>query len=82
MTSQESKNSPAISEHSVRSILRRRRVAPAGAAGAGNGRPGERPVTTEEAESTARPATPLRRWSVADLIAEALTRPPADGFSH
>ncbi len=71
-----------ISETAVRGVFRRRRRAAVS-------RPAE-PMsggvlssgTDEPATAAADRAVPLRRWSVAELIARAFAADPADHLSH
>jgi hypothetical protein len=72
-----------ISEDAVRRTLgRRRRSSPASPPDETNGLPADRPTADPEASSPAKRTTPLRRWSVAELIARAAASRPADGMSH
>ncbi len=72
-----------ITENAVRGALGRwRRTPPATSTDAANGLPADPSPPADEASSTARRTAPLRRWSVYELIARALTPPPADGMSH
>jgi len=69
-----------ISEDAVRGVLgRRRRTPPATATDAGDAVPAN---SRDQAPSPARRTAPLRRWSVAELVARAFAAPPADGMSR
>ncbi len=71
-----------VSETSVRSVLRGRRRARA-SRGAQPPSGGVRSSGTDEpATASADRAVPLRRWSVAELIARAVAAHPADRLSH
>ena len=67
-----------ISEDAVRGAFgRRRRAATAGETGAEGRSP-----AVEETTPAARPGAPLRRWSVAELIAKAITPATAEGAGN
>jgi hypothetical protein len=73
-----------ISEHAVRGALsRRRRSRQAGPADAADsaGRTVTVATAADGQSPSARRAGPLRRWSVAELMARAAAR-PVDGLSH
>ena len=67
------RNSRFSSEGAVRAALERRRrrqpASPAGSADRGLPSAGTQP-------------RPLRRWSVAELVARATARPPSGGLAH
>jgi hypothetical protein len=72
-----------ISENAVRGELdRRSRTLPTDAADATDGRPTKLPTAADEASPRASRSRPLRRWSVAELIARAVVRPPTGGVAH
>jgi hypothetical protein len=71
-----------ISDHNGRALPGRRRRSPATTMNsAENGRSAPRAVTRQRPSSPARGATPLRRWSVAELRARAVATPRGDGIS-
>jgi hypothetical protein len=47
-----------------------------------NGLPANPPVADEDTSPPAAAPRPLRRWSVAELIARAAAAPRADGIGH
>jgi hypothetical protein len=63
-------------------VIQRRRTPPASPTDEANGLPADPSTAGDGARSLARRTTPLRRWSVAELIARALASRPADGMSH
>jgi hypothetical protein len=70
-------------EHVVRGAVGRwRRTPPATPTDEVNGLPADPATAAHDAASPARRTTPLRRWSVAELIARAVASRPADGMSH
>lgn len=71
-----------ISEDAVRGALGRRRRARHAAPAAAEGTSGHHSGAAASASSYARRMTPLRRWSVAELVARALVQRPVDGTSH
>jgi hypothetical protein len=73
-----------ISQDAVRGVLRRRRRAvPATSTDEVNGLPADPPTRADEAASDARRTTaPLRRWSVAELVARAVAPPSAERMSR
>jgi hypothetical protein len=72
-----------ISEDAVRGAFGRRpRTRPAHPAEAVGALAANRPIEREEASPTAGRPAPLRRWSVAELIARAVAAPPADAVGH
>ena len=71
-----------LSEGAVRDILGRRRAPPATPTHAVKGLSADPPTAADEAPSPATRAAPLRRWSVAELVARALAQPSADGTSR
>jgi hypothetical protein len=72
-----------ISGDAVRGVLRRRRrTQPAARSHAANDLPAVPETAPEDVSSPAAGTGPLRRWSVAELIARAAPPPHADGVSH
>jgi hypothetical protein len=65
-----------ISENAVRGVLRRRRRAPTTQPEAPNGLPANPPTGSERASRPTDGPRPLRRWSVAELIARGGGPPP------
>jgi hypothetical protein len=72
-----------VSEKATRGAFnRRRRTLPSDAAESRDGRPTELTAAADDAVPRASQPGPLRRWSVAELIARAVVRPPAGGVAH
>ncbi len=71
-----------ISDHNGRGLPGRRRRSPATTTNnAEYGRSASRAAAGQRAPSPARGATPLRRWSVAELRARAVATAQLDGIS-
>jgi len=72
-----------VSDHASRGAFnRRRRNLPIDAANSRDGRPTELTAAADDALPGASRPGPLRRWSVAELIARAVVRPPTGGVAH
>jgi hypothetical protein len=72
-----------ISDDAVRGVLGRRRLNPqAIPTDPARGMAADSPTAADAASSPARRTAPLRRWSVAELLARALATPPAEGLRH
>jgi hypothetical protein len=73
-----------ISENAVRGVFgrRRRRTPPTSATEPVHVVPANPPTTGENLPPAVGGRPPLRRWSVAELIARAVPAPPADGISR
>jgi hypothetical protein len=72
-----------ISENAVLGVfVRRRRTPPRTPSKPASTRPASPPTAGQDTSPPAGGQRPLRRWSVAELIARAVAAPPADGMSH
>jgi len=73
-----------ISENAVRGVFRRRRrrTPPTSATEPVHAAPANPPTAGEDMSPAVGGPPPLRRWSVAELIARAVAAPPADGISR
>ena len=73
-----------ISENAVRGVLgrRRRRTPPTSSAEPVHPVPANPPTAGEDISPAVGGSQPLRRWSVAELIARAAAAPPADGITR
>jgi hypothetical protein len=72
-----------ISENAVRGdFVRRRRTPSTTPTKPASTLPANPPTAGKDTSPPAGGQRPLRRWSVAELIARALAAPPADGMSH
>ena len=72
-----------VSEKATRGAFnRRRRNLPTDAADSRDGRPTELTAASDDAGPRASRPGPLRRWSVGELIARAVVRPPTGGVAH
>jgi hypothetical protein len=70
-----------ISEDAVRGAFGRRRT-PARTNNSPTGLRGDTRAATDRVSSSARLTAPLRRWSVADLIARAIAPAAGSGIRH
>jgi hypothetical protein len=73
-----------ISENAVRGVFgrRRRRTQPTPLARPVDGQPANGPTVAADTSRRAGAPGPLRRWSVAELLARALATPPTDAVGH
>ncbi len=72
-----------ISETAVRGALQRRpRTLPTRTDDPRRTHPTNRPSRTDDASAGGSRSRRLRRWSVAELIAGAVARPPTGGMAH
>ncbi len=73
-----------ISENAVRGVFGRRweRTPPTSATEPVHAAPANPPTASEDISPAAGGPPPLRRWSVAELIARAVAAPPADGITR
>ncbi len=71
------------SENAVRGALQRRpRDLPTRTDDTRRSHPTDRPAGADDAPAPRSRSGRLRRWSVAELIAGAVTRPPTGGIAH